>query len=110
MLHYLLHLLLVANLRRFVISTIYGLANTRVYSNGALCTEHIKLVGKMKKFYYIALKKEKTCEGIIRGESIDLARQQLMSQGMEEINMAVLRSDELDFPDLDSSHVSEEGW
>jgi hypothetical protein len=59
----------------------------------------------MKKFYYIALKNGETCEGIIRRESINLARQDLMSQGMEEINMAILRSDDLDFldPDIISS-------
>ena len=68
--------------------------------------EHIKLmVSKVKRFYYIALKNGKTCEGIIRCESIDSARQQLISQGMEEINMAVLRSDDLDFVDLDTSRV-----
>ena len=63
------------------------------------------MVSKMKKFYYIALNNRKTCEGIIRCESIDLARQQLMSRGMEEINLAVLRSDDLDFLDLDTSSV-----
>jgi hypothetical protein len=63
------------------------------------------MVIDMKKFYYIALKNGKTCEGIIRRESIDLARQQLISQGMEEINLAVLRSDDLDFLDLDLSSI-----
>lgn len=54
----------------------------------------------MKKFYYIALREGKTCEGIIRSESIDSARQELMRQGMEEVNVAILRSDNIDFLDL----------
>jgi hypothetical protein len=67
------------------------------------------MVSKMKKFYYIAFKNGKTCEGIIRGESIDSARQQLINQEMEEINMAVLRSDNLDFLDLDTSRIDTAG-
>ena len=60
----------------------------------------------MKKFFFIALREAKTCEGIIRAESIDLARRKLLRDGMEEINLAILRSDELDFLDLDD-HVQE---
>jgi hypothetical protein len=60
----------------------------------------------MKKFFFIALKQGKTCEGIIRAESIDAARRKLMREGLEEINLAILRSDELDFLDLDD-HVEE---
>ncbi len=55
----------------------------------------------MKKFFYIALKQGKTSEGIIRSESIDLARQQLAKEGLENINLAILRSDDLDFLDMD---------
>mgnify|MGYP001059009848 CR=1 FL=1 len=54
----------------------------------------------MKKFYYIALQQGKTCEGIVRAESIDVARRTLAQQGMEEINLALLRSDDVDFLDL----------
>jgi hypothetical protein len=54
----------------------------------------------MKKFYYIALSDGKTCEGIIRSESIDAARTELERKGMEEVNLAILRSDNLDFLDL----------
>jgi len=60
----------------------------------------------MKKFFFIALKQGKTCEGIIRADSIDSARRQLAQDGMEEINLAILRSDELDFLDMDD-HVEE---
>lgn len=56
----------------------------------------------MNKFYYIALKGENTCEGIIRSGSIDAARQELQREGMEEINLALLRSDNADFLDLDN--------
>ncbi len=56
----------------------------------------------MNKFYYIALKGENTCEGIIRSRSIDTARQELQRDGMEEINLALLRSDNADFLDLDN--------
>ena len=56
----------------------------------------------MNKFYYIALKGENTCEGIIRSRSIDAARQELQREGMEEINLALLRSDNADFLDLDN--------
>lgn len=57
----------------------------------------------MKRFYYIALKSEQSCEGIWRSESIDAARSELEAQGMEEINIALLRSDNVDFIDLESS-------
>lgn len=57
----------------------------------------------MKKFYYIALKNGKTSEGIIRSESIDSARRELAQQGMEEVNVAILRSDSVDFIDLNDN-------
>jgi len=56
----------------------------------------------VNKFYYIALKGENTCEGIIRSRSIDTARQELQREGMEEINLALLRSDSTDFLDLEN--------
>lgn len=56
----------------------------------------------MKRFYYIALRDGRSCEGIWRSESIDAARCELEQQGMEEINFALLRSDNLDFLDLES--------
>ena len=56
----------------------------------------------MNKFYYIALKGENTCEGIIRSRSIDTARRELQREGMEEINLALLRSDGADFLDLEN--------
>lgn len=55
----------------------------------------------MGKFYYIALKNGRTCEGIIRSESIDSARTQLTREEMDQIHIAVLRSDPLDFLDLE---------
>ena len=56
----------------------------------------------MKRFYYIALRGGRSCEGIWRSESIDSARSELQDQGMEEINLALLRSDNLDFIDLEA--------
>jgi hypothetical protein len=58
---------------------------------------------EVNKFYYIALKGEATCEGIIRSKSIDSARRELKQQGMEEINLALLRSDTTEFLDLENS-------
>ncbi|GAB4338569.1 MAG: hypothetical protein Kow0099_12770 [Candidatus Abyssubacteria bacterium] len=55
----------------------------------------------MKKFYYIALRDGEISEGIIRSESIDTARRELEREGMEEVNLAILRSDNLDFLDLE---------
>ena len=57
----------------------------------------------MKKFYYIALKDGRSCEGICRSATIDTARKELGEAGMEEINLAVLRSDNADFLDLENS-------
>ena len=57
---------------------------------------------KVKRFYYIALKEGKSCEGICRSASIDTARRELRQKGMEEINLALLRSDTVDFLDLDN--------
>ena len=56
----------------------------------------------MKKFYYIAIKNGKSCEGVCRCESIDAAREQLEQKGMEEINIAILRSENMDFIDLEN--------
>lgn len=61
----------------------------------------------MKKFYYIALRNGQTCEGIVRSESIDSARGELLRKGLEEINLAILRSDSADFIDLENP--TEEG-
>ncbi len=61
----------------------------------------------MKRFYYIALKDGRSSEGIWRSENIDTARNELEGQGMEEINLALLRSDSLDFLDIETS--AEEG-
>ncbi len=57
----------------------------------------------MKRFYYIALKDGQSCEGIWRSKSIDTARKELIEAGMEEINLALLRSDNVDFLDLKNS-------
>jgi len=57
----------------------------------------------LKKFYYIALKDGHSCEGICRSATIDTARKELSEAGMEEINLAVLRSDNADFLDLENS-------
>lgn len=61
----------------------------------------------MKRFYYIALKSGQSCEGICRSETIDTARRELEEQGLEEINLALLKSDNVDFLDLEAS--SDEG-
>lgn len=61
----------------------------------------------LKRFYYIALKDERSCEGIWRSENIDTARNELENQGMEEINLALLRSDSLDFLDIEASAEEE---
>ena len=62
---------------------------------------------KVKRFYYIALKNAQSCEGIWRSETIDTARRELEEQGLEEINLALLQSDNVDFLDLEAS--SDEG-
>jgi hypothetical protein len=59
-------------------------------------------VARVKRFYYIGIKGGKSCEGICRSESIDSARQKLSEEGMEEINLAILRSDTVDFLDLET--------
>jgi type II secretory pathway component PulF len=59
----------------------------------------------MKKFYYIALEGGATREGVVRSESIDSARHELMQQGLEKIHIAILRSDDLDFLDLDEAGI-----
>jgi len=56
----------------------------------------------LKRFYYIAIRGGRSCEGIWRSESIDSARSELQKQGMEEINLALLRSDNLDFLDFET--------
>ena len=56
----------------------------------------------MKRFYYIALKDGRSREGIWRSETIDEARRELEEEGMEEINLALLRSDNVDFLDLEA--------
>ena len=66
------------------------------------------MVIAMKKLYYIARKNGETCEGIIRSASIDMAREQLARKGMEHINIAILRSDELDFLDLEASSLGKQ--
>jgi hypothetical protein len=55
----------------------------------------------LKRFYYIALKNGQSCEGIWRSESIDTARSELEAQRMDEINIALLRSDNVDFLDME---------
>jgi len=64
------------------------------------------MVSVMKKLYYIALKNGETCEGIICSSSVDRAREELTRQGMEHINIAILRSDDLDFLDIDALEIS----
>ena len=62
----------------------------------------VKEVMGLKRFYYIAVKGGRSCEGIWRSESIDSARNELQEQGLEEVNLAMLRSDNLDFLDLET--------
>jgi hypothetical protein len=57
----------------------------------------------VKKFYYIGVKDGKSFEGVCRHESIDVARRKLEEEGVEDINLAILKSDNIDFIDLDSS-------
>lgn len=60
-----------------------------------------KEVIRLKRFYYIAIRGGRSCEGIWRSENIDSARSELEQQGLEEINLALLRSDNLDFLDIE---------
>lgn len=46
----------------------------------------------MKRFYYSAFRDTEECEGIVRAESIDLAREKLMHEGYEEITLDILTS------------------
>jgi hypothetical protein len=64
----------------------------------------------LKRFYYIAIRGGRSCEGIWRSETIDSARRELQEQGMEEINLALLRSDNLDFLDLEAQAGGSAGF
>jgi hypothetical protein len=54
----------------------------------------------MKRFYYSAFRDTEECDGIIRAESIDTAREKLIHQGYEEITLEILTSSD---DNLDSS-------
>lgn len=51
----------------------------------------------MKRFHYTAFLKEKACEGIVRAQSIDSAKEQLVREGYEEIILSLLSSLDYDF-------------
>ncbi|RJP73553.1 MAG: hypothetical protein C4532_04375 [Candidatus Abyssobacteria bacterium SURF_17] len=46
----------------------------------------------MKRFYYSALHDGKECEGVIRADSIDEAKNKLLLEGYEEITLSILSS------------------
>ena len=46
----------------------------------------------MKRFYYTAIRDGKECDGIVRAESIDSAKKQLLKEGYEEITLSMLSS------------------
>ena len=51
----------------------------------------------MRRFHYSALQNEEACEGIVRAESIDSAREQLVRDGYEAITLSLLSSLDYDF-------------
>ena len=46
----------------------------------------------VRRFYYSAIRDGKERDGVIRAESIDSAREQLISEGYEEISLSILSS------------------
>ena len=46
----------------------------------------------MRRFYYSAIRDGKECDGIVRANSIDSAREQLIRDGYEEITLSMLSS------------------
>jgi len=46
----------------------------------------------MRRFYYSAIRDGKECDGIIRAESLDSARERLLREGYEEITLSMLSS------------------
>jgi hypothetical protein len=55
----------------------------------------------VNRFYYSALRKGEECDGIVRADSLDSAREKLSEEGYEEITLNVLSSVPVD-PDLQS--------
>lgn len=53
----------------------------------------------MKRFYYSAFRDMEEFEGIIKAESIDSARKQLMQEGYEEITLTILSPSDVDLDD-----------
>ena len=51
----------------------------------------------MKRFHYSALLNDEACEGIVRAESIDSAKEKLIREGYEEITLSLLSSLDYDF-------------
>jgi hypothetical protein len=51
----------------------------------------------VKRFHYSALQNDEACEGIVRAESIDSARAQLVREGYEEITLSLLSSLDYEF-------------
>jgi len=58
----------------------------------------------MRRFYYSAIRDGKECDGIIRAESIDSARERLLGEGYEEITLSMLSSFA---PDIDQDKPTE---
>jgi len=50
----------------------------------------------MKRFFYSAFRGTEPFEGIVRAESIDSAREQLLRKGYEEISLSILSSADFD--------------
>ena len=50
----------------------------------------------MKRFHYSVVRNGEDCEGIIRSESIDSARQKLEEEGCEYITLTILSSLDVD--------------
>lgn len=47
---------------------------------------------KVKRFYYTAFRKGQECEGIVRADSLDSAKEKLLREGYEEVTLSMLSS------------------
>ena len=53
----------------------------------------------MQRFYYTAIRDLCECDGIIRAESIDSAKERLFQQGFEEVTLSILSSSDIEIDD-----------
>ena len=53
----------------------------------------------MQRFYYTAVRDLIELDGIIRADSIDIARERLLQQGFEEITLSILSSSDIEIDD-----------